>query len=127
MEALGELEADELGEVDELGETDRLAELEGEPLALGDTELLGLVELDGEVLAEGEAEAEGEVIAPAFRATTEALEVIGFHRQTKRIRPDVIVPVETVIIISRLIARTGKFVAVLAIKVAWGVAPYQIS
>jgi hypothetical protein len=47
--------------------------------------------------------------------------------QIKRIRPEVIAAVPTVIVMSRLIAKTGKLVTVLAIKVAWGLAAVQIS
>lgn len=112
-EALGETEAlvEELGEIELDGEM----EAEGEREALGETEALGL------------AEALGEVIAPATRATTEEPAVRGFQIHTNRIRPDVIVPVETVMVISLLIARTGKLVTVSAMKVAWGFVPVQIS
>lgn len=113
---LGESEA--LGEVEALGDSDELAELDGEVELLGLVEELGEIDELGEMLAEGLSEADGEIIEPATRAVTEEPAVIGFHKQTKRIRPEVIAAVATVIVISRLIARTGKLVTVLAIKVA---------
>lgn len=120
-------ESDALGEVDELGESEELAEPDGDVEALGEREDEGETEGLGEVEALGEADAEGEITEPATRTVTEEPAEIGFQRQMKRIRPDVIAAVPTLIIMSRLIARTGKLVTVLAIKVACGVAPVQIS
>jgi len=122
---LGETEA--LGEVEALGESDRLAEPEGEVDEEGEVELDG--EIDGLGLTEalGEAEALGEMRVPARRATTEEPALMGFHKQIKRIRPDVIAAVATVIVISPVITRAGKLVVVLAIKVACGLVPVQIS
>lgn len=122
---LGETEA--LGDTEALGESDGLAEAEGDRELLGETELLIEVELLGDMLALGLAEAEGDTSAPAIRATTEEPALIGFHRQTKRIRPEVIAAVATVIVISLVITSAGKFVTVLAIKVAWGLVPVQTS
>ncbi len=113
---LGESEA--LGEVEVLGDREALAEPLGEMEADGEREAEGLMEALGETDAEGLAEALGEIIEPATRATTEEPALLGFQIHTKRIRPDVIVPVETVMVISLVIARTGKLVTVSAIKVA---------
>lgn len=121
---LGEREAD--GESEPLGDTELLLEADGDVELLGEVELLGDSELEGERLAEGLSEADGETIAPT-RAMTDEPAVIGFQRQTKRIRPEVIVAVATVIVISRVITRTGKLVVVLAMKTAWGLVPVQIS
>lgn len=122
---LGESEA--LGEVEALGDNEELAEALGEVEAEGEADELGEVEALGEILAEGLSEAEGETSAPATRATTEEPAEIGFQIQIKRIRPEVIAAVPTVIVMSRLIAKTGKLVTVLAIKVAWGLVPVQTS
>ena len=109
-EELGLVELDGLTEDD--GDSEALAELEG------DCEGLGEVEELGETEALGLSEELGEAIAPAKRATTDEPAEIGFQIQTKRIRPEVTAAVPTVTVMSRLIARAGKLVSVLAIKVA---------
>jgi hypothetical protein len=122
---LGETEA--LGEVDELGDSEALLEPLGLVEALGLRDDDGLTEGLGEAEALGLREALGEINEPATRAVTEEPAVLGFQIQTKRIRPEVMAAVPTVIVMSRLIVRTGKLVTVSAIKVAWGLAPVQTS
>jgi len=102
-------------------------ELDGESEELGLVEELGEALELGEIEALGLKEALGETKAPARRATTEEPAVIGFQRQTKRMRPEVIAAAATVIVISRVTTKAGKLVRVLAIKVACGLVPVQIS
>ena len=66
-------------------------------------------------------------MAPTRRGVTKEPAVMGFHTQTKRIRPEVMAAVPTEIVMSRLIAKRGKLVVVLAIKTACGVVVVQIS
>ena len=124
-EALGLVEPD--GLVDADGDRDRLDEAEGLSEPDGEVEELGEIEADGETDADGLREADGEIKVPARRAVTEEPAERGFHRHTKRIRPEVIAATATVTVISRLIAKTGKLVVVLAMKVAWGLVPVHIS